>query len=175
MIPSFLRAAFWKAFIYLRWLLPSAKGKGIELGQRIPGFTLTDLSGRTFALSEVFPKRSALLWLTNLCSSCEERIALLQGLHESSRDKLAIFAISILGDDKATPERILRSHRMTFPLMLDPDDWVLKELKLEHPAGACPMFNLLLVDRSGRIALRHHLSAISDAKLFDALRSIEAS
>lgn len=115
-----------------------------------------------------------MLWLTNLCEGCEEKIGLLQGLHESRHEALCIFAISTLGTDRETPGRILRAHRMTFPLLLDPEDWVGRQLKLEHPAGACPMYNLLIVDQAGRVRFRHHLSAIGDEKFLALLRSIGA-
>lgn len=166
-----IRDLFWKAVIHLRWLLPGSKGVGIELGQRVPDFALSDCSGRTVKLSSAFPGRAAVLWLTNLCSSCEEKIGFLQRLHEAKGERVAIFAISTLGADRATPERILRAHRLTFPLLLDPDDWVAKKLKLEHPAGACPMYNLLVLDRIGRVVFRHHLSAVSEEKFLAALRT----
>lgn len=171
---GYLRGLFWKAVIHARWLLPNFRGTGVELGQRIPDFTLSDISGHTHTLSKVFPKKAAVLWLTNLCAGCEERISLLQGIHESDHERLAIFAVSTLGDDRLTPERILRGHRMTFPLLLDPEDWVGKELKLEHPSGACPRYNLLILDRTGRVAFRHHLSAIGDEKFHEALRAAGA-
>lgn len=171
-MPKLLRDLFWKAAIHARWLLPSSRGVGIEIGQRIPDFTLCDFSGHPLTLSKVFPKKAAVLWLTNLCESCEEKISLLQGLHEVRSERLAIFAISTLGDDLSTPKRILAAHRMTFPLLLDPEDWVGKELKLEHPAGACPMYNLLILDQAGRVMFRHHLSAISEEKFLTLLRAV---
>lgn len=171
-MPKLLRDLFWKAAIHARWLLPSSRGTGIEIGQRIPDFILSDLSGQSVTLSKTFPKKAAVLWLTNLCSSCEEKISLLQGVHETRGGRVDIFAISTLGEDRATPERILQTHRMTFPLLMDPEDWVGRELKLEHPAGACPMYNLLIIDQSGRVRFRHHLSAIGDEKFLKLLRSI---
>ncbi|MBI4377069.1 MAG: redoxin domain-containing protein [Elusimicrobia bacterium] len=171
-MPSLLRNLFWKAAIHARWLLPSSRGVGIEIGQRIPDFTLSDFSGQSVTLSKTFPKKAAVLWLTNLCESCEEKISLLQGVHETRGDHVGIFALSTLGEDRATPKRILQTHRMTFPLLMDPQDWVGKELKLEHPAGACPMYNLLILDRTGCVKFRHHLSAIGDKKFLDLLHSI---
>lgn len=171
-MPKLLRDLFWKALIHARWLLPGSRGVGIEIGQRMPDFTLSDYYGHPFRLARVFPKKAAVLWLTNLCASCEEKISLLEKIHESDHERLAIFAISTLGNDRATPERILRTHRPTFPLLMDPEDWVGRELKLEHPAGACPMFNLLIVDRTGRVVFRHHLSAMGDEKFLKLLQTI---
>lgn len=169
-----IKALFWKIFIRSRWLLNLFGKKGAEIGVRAPDFTLRDLSGRSFILLEVFPEKAAVLWLTNLCSSCEERIQLLQRVYKANRDRLEIFAISTLGEDRATPERILRTHRMTFPLLLDPDDWVGKTLGLPHPVGACPLYNLLVLDAAGIIRFKSHLSAIGDETFLKALRSVNA-
>ncbi|MBI3596440.1 MAG: TlpA family protein disulfide reductase [Nitrospirae bacterium] len=173
-ILSPISRVFWKAFIYARWLFHSFGKKAMEAGERIPDFTLRDLYGQPVTLSHAFPKKAVVLWLTNLCSSCEERIGLLQRVYEEKRDRLEIIAISTLGDDRDTPERILRTHRIDFPLLLDPEDWVGRILEFEHPENACPLYNLLILDQSGRVRLKSHLSAISDAKFLDAVRSIVA-
>lgn len=172
--PGSIKAFFWKIFIRARWLLSFSGKKGAEIGARTPDFKLQDLSGRSFTLSDSFPKKAVVLWLTNLCSSCEERILLLQRVYEANQDRLEIFAISTLGEDRATPERMLRTHRMTFPLLLDPDDWVGKTLGLPHPVGACPLYNLLVLDSSGIIRFKSHLSAIGDEAFLSALRSVDA-
>ena len=173
-ILSRISGLFWKAFVYTRWLLDAFKKRRVEIGERVPDFTLYDLYGQPVTLSDIVAKKAVVLWLTNLCSSCEERIDFLQRVYGQYRDRLEILAISTLGQDRATPERILRDHRFEFPLLLDPEDWVGKVLGLEHAEAACPLYNLLIVDRSGRVRFKSHLSAISDAKFLDAVRSIVA-
>ncbi len=174
-ISASARALFWKIFIRIRWVLRFSRKQEAEIGARTPDFTLRDLSGRSFTLSDSFPKKAVVLWLTNLCSICEERIQLLQRIYEANRDRLEILAISTLGEDRATPERILRTHRMTFPLLLDPGDWVGKTLGLPHPVGACPLYNLLVLDPSGVIRFKSHLSAIGDETFLEMIRSVVAT
>ncbi|MDE1975706.1 MAG: TlpA family protein disulfide reductase [Elusimicrobia bacterium] len=171
-MPNPVTRLFWKAAIRLRWLLPSKKASGVEIGRRIPDFALSNAEGRSFRLSSVFPDKAAVLWLTNLCSSCQERIPLLERVYSEKRKNLEIFAISTLGDDRRTPEIIAAEHHPSFPLLLDPKDWVKNTLGLEHPSGACPMYNLLMLDRSGRVRLRHHLSAIPDERFLKELDSL---
>lgn len=171
-ILSRMKRLFWKIVIKARWRFSPARREGTAVGERVPDFTLRDLSGRPFTLSDSFPDKSVVLWLTNLCASCEERIAFLQGIYEANHDHLEIFAVSTLGEDRATPERVLRTHRIGFPLLLDPEDWVGAALGLPHPPGACPLYNLLLLDRSGAIRLRSHLSAIKEEDFLKALESI---
>ena len=167
--PGSMKAFFWKVFIRARWLFSFSGKKGAEIGARTPDFRLQDLSGRSFTLSDSFPRKAVVLWLTNLCSSCEERI------YEANRDRLEVFALSTLGEDRAKPERILRTHRMTFPLLLDPGDWVGKTLGLPHPIGACPLYNLLVLDDSGVIRFKSHLSVIGDETFLEMLRSVVAT
>ena len=167
-----LKTLFWKIFIYCRWIFSSRAKKGTGIGDFVPDFTLSDLGGRKVALSSFYPNKAVILWLTNLCSSCEERISILNEAYERSRDQLEIIAISTLGDDRETPARILKNHKVDFPLLLDPEDWIGKVLGFEHPQGACPLYNLLILDHVGQIKFRHHLSAISDEKFFEALKVI---
>jgi peroxiredoxin len=161
---------FWKIFIHTRWLFDAFKKRRVEVGEPVPDFTLYSLDERPMTLSDIIPKKVVVLWFTNLCSSCEERIGLLQKVYDQHRDRLEILAISTLGKDRATPERILRDHRFEFPLLLDPEDWVGRVLGFEHPENACPLYNLLILDRSGRVRLKSHLSAISDVKFLDVVR-----
>jgi peroxiredoxin len=170
-----LKGIFWKVVIKTRWRLTRARREGALVGERVPDFTLCDLSGRPFTLSKTFPKKGAVLWLTNLCPTCEERIALLQKVYQVDRDHLEIFAISTLGEDRTTPERILQTHTIDFPLLLDPKDWVGAVLGFPHPQGACPLYNLLLLDQSGTVRLRSHLSAIKDEDFLKAIGSISQS
>jgi peroxiredoxin len=171
-ISSRIRGLFWKAFIRIRWAFRSSGARGREVGDRIPDFTLNDLHGRPVTLSDAFPEKGVVLWFTNLCSSCEERIGLLQRIYKERRDRIEVLAISTLGEDRETPARILRSHPIDFPLLLDPDDWLGRVLEFEHPRNACPLYNLLILDRFGKIRFKSHLSAIGNAKLMEALRLI---
>lgn len=156
------RNLFWRPIWRIKTLFAK---KGLEIGQVLPDFCLNDLSGKRYNLSDSFPRKGVLLWLTNLCSSCEEKIQFLEHLREQYEAKVAILAISTLGKDFEMPRRILQKHRFNFPLLLDPEDWVGRVLGFSHPEGACPLFNLLVLDRYGRVAFRAHLSAVKEEKI----------
>ncbi|MFY9268311.1 MAG: redoxin domain-containing protein [Candidatus Manganitrophaceae bacterium] len=167
-----IRSLYWKISLRVGWFFRRRRREGATVGSRLPDFTLRDLSGRPFTLSEVFPGRGAVLWFTNLCEGCEERINFLQRIYETNRNRLEIVALSTLGNDRATPERIVRTHRIDFPLLLDPDDWLGRVLRFEHPGNACPLYNLLILDSTGVVRFRSHLSAIGDEAFLKALGSI---
>ncbi|MBI4678206.1 MAG: hypothetical protein HY748_11545 [Elusimicrobia bacterium] len=57
-------------------------------------------------------------------------------------------------------------------MLIDPEDIVARKLGLQHPPGTCPLNNIFLLDRSGRVVLRHHLSAIKDDAFRQAWRTL---
>jgi len=161
---------------YFHWIWPwiwkirsRFAGKNLALDQPLPDFKLSDLGGRAHRLSDVFPKKGAVLWLTNLCEECEKKIPFLEELRQQQGNKWEILAVSILGNDRRKPLEIQSKHGFGFPLLLDPEDWVAKVLGLEHPADACPLFNLLVLNSKGLLRFRVNLSAISEDKLRQVL------
>ena len=136
---------------------------------RVPDFALASTTGKPFRLYDALPNRTTLLWLTNFCESCLEKIPFLTELKETHGDRLNIFAISILRGDLETPYRMARQYSPPFPVLLDPNDWVENVLGLPHPDVACPLYNFLVIDGSGRIKYRAHLSAVSEQKVRDVI------
>ncbi|MEK7766387.1 MAG: redoxin domain-containing protein [bacterium] len=147
---------------------------GPETERVCPDFTLTDLDGRPYRLYAELRERPALLWMTNLCAGCQAKIPFVDRLHATFRDRLAVFAISVLGDDRDTPARIRDERRPTFPLLLDPHDWVGTYLGFPHAGNLCPLNNAILVRRNGSIAWRGHLSAASEEEVEGAVRALLA-
>lgn len=157
------------------WKIKSKfSGKKLALGRPIPNFKLATLDGISYRLSEIFPNKGTILWLTNLCEECEKKISFLEEIRRQYGGKWEVLAISILGEERQKPSEILGKHEFGFPLLLDPKDWTGKVLGLEHHADACPMFNLLVLDSRGLLRFKAHLSAIPEDRLRQALRSAEA-
>ncbi len=157
----------------VQWKMKALLTKeGMDVGTRFPDFELANLWGYSYRLRDVFPDRGAMLWLSNLCSGCEEKMPLVNRLARTYGEILQIFVISVLGEDRETPKRIQDAHRLIAPLLLDPDDWVGRVLGFEHPGGACPMFNVFVLDRSGVVIFRHHLSAVKEDRLETVIQSL---
>lgn len=125
--------------------------------EAFPDFTLRDAGGREHTLSSGGP---TVLWFTNLCEDCRARAPL---LGEMTAAGLRVLAVSILPYEDPLPRDYARSA--PFPVLLDPDDVVSRRLGLPHPPGACPLHNLFILDRSRRVLLRHHLSAVDPEAL----------
>lgn len=129
------------------------------MGDVLPDFTLADVRGHRHALSEPGRWGYTVLWFTNLCEDCRSRIPLLEELHSEKDGRFRVLAVSIL--EPADPLPLEVGRRCPFPFLLDPDDVTQRRLGLAHPPGACPLHNLYILDRKGRVVYRHHLSALS--------------
>ena len=84
---------------------PSAVETGIMTGQRAPDFTLTDLSGKAFTLSELRDKKPVLLifWAT-WCPACLQAIPYFSDIHKQYAPRgLEIISINIASND---PQRL---------------------------------------------------------------------
>jgi len=80
---------------------PAAATSGIMTGQRAPDFTLNDLSGKPFALSEVRGKKPVLLifWAT-WCPACRQTMPYFSDLYVKYAPKgLEIISINIASND----------------------------------------------------------------------------
>ncbi|OGS05405.1 MAG: hypothetical protein A3G41_04425 [Elusimicrobia bacterium RIFCSPLOWO2_12_FULL_59_9] len=161
-----LKMALWK----LTWPLRARWQKGGEVGSYFPDFALNDLAGARHALLENPAKKLTVLWFTNLCEDCRNKIPLLEELRQEAGDRIRILAVSILKIDDPLPRQVGPS--CSFPLLLDPEDIVSWRLGLPHPPNACPLHNLFFVSVSGRIVFRHHLSAMGPEKFRALWRSL---
>jgi peroxiredoxin len=145
------------------WKLRSAFAGGLRVGELFPDFSLKDIEGRAYGLSDPTPARHTALWFTNLCEDCRARAPLLEELRREAGERLRVLAVSILPPEDPLSKQVGGS--LGFPLLLDPEDIVGKRLGLAHPAGTCPMHNFFILDRKGRVRFRHHLSALKEPDL----------
>lgn len=145
----------------LLWPVRAWWHKGLEVGSYFPDFTLKDDAGRGFTLSDNPSGKRTVVWLTNLCEDCRLKVPLLEELRREAGGRFRILAVSILGGDATLPRQV--SAQCGFPILLDPDDIVGRELGLVHPPGTCPLHNLFILDVDRRVLFRHHLSALKPA------------
>lgn len=160
-------AALWR----LLWPLRARFRGGWAVGDVFPDFVLPDLSGRGHALSDS-GGRWTVLWFTNLCEDCRGRFPLLEELRREAGDRFRILAVSVLAPDDPLPRWVAPS--CGFPILIDPDDAVGLQLGLAHPPGACPLFNLFIIDGTGRIAFKGHLSALAPERFRALWRGLAA-
>ncbi len=162
----------WKIYWNLRHHFGQSSKKGPDT---VPDFALLATDNKPHRLYDKLPGRVTLLWLTNFCESCLEKIPFLSDLKARHGDRLNIYAITILRNDDTTPRIMAKKYHPPFPILLDPDDWVENVLGLPHPDVACPLYNFLVIDESGRIKYRAHLSAVSEQSVREVIeRELDA-
>lgn len=149
-------ACLWR----LLWRCRAAMSGGLLVGDMFPDFALQDLAGRVHSLSDPFPGDGTVLWFTNLCEDCRSKAPMLEAARGKAGGRMRVMAVSLLGADRTWPERL--QPGCGFPFLLDPEDITAGRLGLPHPPGACPLHNLFILDRRGRVAARHHLSALDE-------------
>ena len=88
---------------------------------------------------------------------------------QEAGDAFGILAVSILENDETLP-RSVAPQQCGFPILLGPEDLVGKKLGLTHPPGACPLTNLFILDKQGRVIFRHHFSAVDPYSFRNAWR-----
>lgn len=142
----------------LLWPVRAWWHKGLEEGDYFPDFTLSDEAGRGYTLSDNPAGKLTVLWLTNLCEDCRSKVPLLEELRREAGDGVRILAVSLLGDDATLLRQV--SALCGFPILMDPEDIVDHKLGLPHPPQTCPLHNLFILDKDGRVVFRHHLSAL---------------
>ena len=137
--------------------------------------TLLDIDGLQHRPADMLPERAVLCWFTNFCPGCEERFPFLERIKRLHPDHLAIFGISVLGDDRKTVARMREVHSPSFPLLFDPGDVVANAFGLSHAPNTCPLMNAVLVARSGKVVWRGHLSAAKDEDIEAAVAAAVAT
>lgn len=159
---SNLKLRIWKFL----WPLRAWWQGGLDVGSIFPNFTLSDALDGMHSLSSAPEQKLTVLWFTNFCDDCRSKIPLLANLLKDAGGKYRVLAISILPFDAPLPRQIAQT--CPFPVLLDPQDIVTHKLGLAHPPNTCPIHNLFIVDFSGRVLYRRHLSAL-DQEEFNAV------
>jgi hypothetical protein len=122
-------------------------------------------------LVHIRPGTYTVLWLTNLCEDCRAKTPLLEEVQRDSNGR--VLAASILAVDDPLPGQV--AAKCGFPILLDPEDVVALRLGQAHPPGACPLRNIYIVDESGTILFKHHLSAIQPEEFRAACKRLSST
>jgi peroxiredoxin len=108
-------------------------------------FTLQDIRGRTWDLKGLRGKVVLVNFWSTSCPPCREEIPDLEQLYQRFRAQgLVILAIS--GDKAADLQEYVATQKVSFPVLIDPDDKVKEQFRV---VGIPKTF---LYDREGRLA-----------------------
>lgn len=119
---------------------------GAMVGQSAPEFSLTDLAGTTVRLGNLRGRVVFLnIWAT-WCGPCRAEMPSMQALYAAlAGPDFEMLAVSADQEGRAVVDRFVQEHRLTFPVLLDPDLQVASRYRV---TGYPETF---VIDRNGTI------------------------
>ena len=126
----------------------SAEDGSSLLGKPFQDFTVTDIDGNTFTLSEALKDHEAVLinfWAT-WCGPCRSEFPAINKVYEEYKDKVAFIALSIEPEDK---NEVISSFRQTNGLSLPMGRD--KDHKLYDTAKTTSIPVTIIIDRFGNV------------------------
>lgn len=167
-----------RPWLLLRCVIVAALGLGVLapvladtpyplIGKPAPDFTLRAVIGGNVRLSEHRGEVVVITFWSSRCFTCRAQLAALdRSLSTYQTAGLEAYGISV-GDDLRRARRAGRKEKVSFPLLLDPQNTVSRSYQIDN----LPM--TVLIDRNGlvRYALRDY-SEKSEALYLDELRTL---
>ncbi len=130
---------------------PSTTADGIMVGQRAPDFTLNDLNGKIFTLSDVRDKKPVLLmfWAT-WCPACLQTMPYFSSLHaQYASQGLEIISINIASNDPLPRVRSFQEiNKLPYRILYD------EKTDVSRLYAVFGIPTNLLIDREGIIQFR---------------------
>lgn len=144
--------------------------KKAELGEQAPDFSLKDVYGKTFTLSEFKDKIVVLEWVNHECpiSRGKHTDQTMQNTYAKYAEKGVIWlGIDSTHSNTADTVRVAAAkHHLTFPVLLDPDGKVGRT----YAARTTP--HMYVVDRKGKLVYN---GAIDDRKEQERVNHVAAA
>ncbi|MEW6195583.1 MAG: peroxiredoxin family protein [Bacteroidota bacterium] len=141
-----------------------------KVGDKAPEFSLQDFNGNKFELSKAVQQHGLLLWFTNLCEGCQSKISDVEKIKSVYEKKgVNIAAVSVLGEDRKTVEQIIKDNKITFPFLYDPDGKVAEIYSGKYIPGTCPLKNIYIISKDGKITFASHLPGVKTNELIKQL------
>ena len=105
----------------------------LKIGETMPDFALPDVGGKTVKLSEVVRNKKVVMinfWAT-WCGPCRVEMPSFEQLYnEQKNNGFTILAVAE-DEERAKVDQYLKKKSVGFPILLDQDNALLKQLKIE--------------------------------------------
>jgi len=128
------------------------EGSKLKKGQAAPDFTLQDLDGKTWKLSELKGKKIVMIdfWAT-WCNICKREMPILQKVYQEYQAKGVEFFGIALDENIAGIKKVVKDKGVTYPILVDKDTKVATEIY--QLSGPIPY--KVVIDLSGTIVYDH--------------------
>ncbi|MBI5216743.1 MAG: TlpA family protein disulfide reductase [Ignavibacteriae bacterium] len=144
--------------------------KVAKVGEQAPEFSLTDFQGKAFNFSKAKNDKVRMFWFTNLCSGCLSVISDMEKIKSMYEKKgVEIVAVSQLGEDRATIERIVKERKLTLRFLYDPKGDATAKYSGRYTPGTCPLKSLYVVQKNGTIQFANHFPGVPAAEIVNQL------
>jgi cytochrome c biogenesis protein CcmG/thiol:disulfide interchange protein DsbE len=127
-------------------------GSKLKKGQPAPDFTLQDLEGKTWKLSDLKGKKVVMIdfWAT-WCNICKRELPILQKVYQEYQGKGVEFLGIALDENVAGIKKVVKEKGVTYPVLVDKDTKVATEIY--QLSGPIPY--KVVIDKSGTIVYDH--------------------
>ncbi len=167
---------FWYLFIVLFtgfWFTEMSvaqKRTVAKAGDLAPDFSLVDFQGKKFTFVKEKNDKVRVFWFTNLCVGCRSVILEMEKIKKLFEKKqVEIVAISQLGEDRATVERIVKEKNLTFRFLYDPQGEATSKYSGAYTPGTCPLKSLYIVRKNGFIQFASHFPGVPPATVVNEI------
>ena len=128
------------------------EGSKLKKGQQAPDFTLQDLDGKTWKLSELRGKKIVMIdfWAT-WCNICKREMPILQKVYEEYRARGVEFFGIALDENIAGIKKVVKDKGVTYPVLVDKDTKVATDIY--QLSGPIPY--KVVIDLNGTIVYDH--------------------
>ena len=127
----------------------AAKGSGLGINQTAPDFTLKTLDDKEVKLSDYRGKIVILNFWATWCPPCKEEIPQMEKYYKTqAKDEgVEILAVNLTNSDKDKGyiRDFVKSHEMTFPVLLDENGEVQKQYEI------MTIPTTFFIDKNGKI------------------------
>lgn len=102
-------------------MAPLSHGTALRAGDKVPDFSLIDLSGKPVALSDLAGKGIVLNFWATWCPPCRREMPLLESAWNEYRDRNVVIVGVALGQSRDTVRPFADSMGVSYPIWTDPD------------------------------------------------------
>ncbi len=140
----------------LVWAMGKAPKSAKEYTPKAIDFTLSDINGQPYTLSDHKGKLIFLNFWATWCPPCKAEMPSMQKVHdESDKDKFIILAVNV-GEPEGSVRKFVETYKYTFPVLIDEG----AKVSLKYRAYGIPL--TYVIDQKGEIIAR-----ISGAREWD--------
>lgn len=151
------------------WAGSPTKGPAALLGQKAPGFSMSDIDGKPVGLEALLARYEGVVvnfWGLR-CSACLDEIPSLNAIREKYRDRVAILGVNVDAIDADTLRQMIEKGgpKISYLVVPDPDFKMIDLFRMV----AAPL--TIVVDRGGIVRYVHEDYRPGDEKELDTVLS----